>query len=260
MTHAKPVYYREVGKELAVFKACLEKKLPILLVGPTGCGKSRLVQYMAAELNRPLIQVACNEDTTGSDLLGRYLIKGSETVWQDGPVTRAVRTGAILYLDEIAEARDDVTVLIHPLTDFRRTLYLDRTNEELKADSSFVVIASFNPGYQAAFKELKPSTRQRFVSIPLQFPAENIEAEIIAAETGCESGIATRLVKLATKIRNAKELDLIETASTRLLVNAAFLHQGGLSLRDAAVYSIATSLSDDPEMSKALKELVHLML
>lgn len=254
------VYYREIGKELLVFKACVEKRLPILLVGPTGCGKSRLVHFVSEKLNRPLIQVSCNEDTTGADLLGRFLLKGSETLWQDGPITRAVRQGAILYLDEIAEARDDVTVLIHPLTDFRRSLYVDRINEEIHAEPSFSVVASFNPGYQSSFKELKPSTRQRFVTIAMAFPPAEVEAEIVATETECDRSVSKRLVGLANRIRGATELTLRETVSTRLLVNAALLHQTGLSLRDAALHSVASCLSDDPETNKALADLVCLML
>ncbi len=253
-------FYHPVGNEQEIFHACLQQRLPILLVGPTGCGKTRLVQTMAAKIDRRVIQVSCNEDTSGSDLIGRFLLRGAETIWQDGPITRAVREGAILYLDEIAEAREDVTVLIHPLADSRRELYVDRTNENILAHPDFVLVASFNPGYQAAFKELKPSTRQRFVTIPLHFPAEEIEAAIVCAETGCSKEFARKLAKVAVRIRQAKEIDLRESASTRLLVNAAFLHLRGVSPREAAFHCIAAVLSDDIETVRALRELIDLML
>jgi nitric oxide reductase NorQ protein len=253
-------FYQPLGNELAVFRACLEQKLPVLLVGPTGCGKTRFVQALAAQYERNLIQVACNEDTSGADLVGRFLLKGPETVWQDGPITRAVREGAILYLDEIAEAREDVTVLIHPLADFRRELFIDRTNECIQAHPDFLLVASFNPGYQASFKELKPSTRQRFVTIPFHFPNEELEASIIAQETGCLKAHSQKLAKVAARIRQANELDLRESVSTRLLVNAAHLHLSGISPRESAFHAIAAVLSDDAPTVLALKDLIDLIL
>lgn len=253
-------YYREVGNELDVFKKCFENQMPLLIKGPTGCGKSQLVSAMAVKLDRPLIKVACNEDTTSSDLLGRFLIKGSETVWQDGPVARAVREGAILYLDEVAEAREDVIVALHPLTDHRRQLYLDRTNEELTAPPGFMCVASFNPGYQKGFKELKPSTRQRFVTLSLGYPPPEIETEVLHKMTGMELKTCSKLVHLAQKIRSQKHLDLQETVSTRLLVHTAQLAKSGLPLRSACVYGIAQCLSDDPQVVEGLQDLINLSL
>lgn len=253
-------YYREVTNEVEVFEKCFENQMPLLIKGPTGCGKSQLVSYMAERLDRPLIKVACNEDTSSSDLLGRFLIKGAETVWQDGPVARAVREGAILYLDEIAEAREDVIVALHPLTDHRRQLYLDRTNEELTASRGFMCVASFNPGYQKGFKELKPSTRQRFVTMSLGYPPAEIEADIIHQVSGMDLKTCGKLVQLAHKIRSQGHLDLRETVSTRLLVHSARLAQAGLPLRGACALGIAQCLSDDPQVVEGLIDLIHLSL
>lgn len=253
-------YYREVSNETEIFEKCFENQMPLLIKGPTGCGKSQLVSYMAERLDRPLIKVACNEDTSSSDLLGRFLIKGEETVWQDGPVARAVREGAILYLDEIAEAREDVIVALHPLTDHRRELYLDRTNEELVAPRGFMCVASFNPGYQKGFKELKPSTRQRFVTMSLGYPPPEIETEVLQQMSGLEVKACAKLVQLAQKIRAQKNLDLQETVSTRLLVHSARLAKAGVPLRSACVFGIAQCLSDDPQIVEGLQDLIHLSL
>ncbi|HND84464.1 MAG TPA: CbbQ/NirQ/NorQ/GpvN family protein [Pseudobdellovibrionaceae bacterium] len=253
-------YYRETQNELSVFEVCFKNKLPLLLKGPTGCGKSQLVSHMAEKLGRPLIKVACNEDTSSADLLGRFLIKGADTIWQDGPVSRAVREGAILYLDEVAEAREDVIVALHPLTDHRRQLYLDRTNEELTAAPGFMCVASFNPGYQRGFKELKPSTRQRFVTLALNYPQAEIESEIVAQVTGIELKTAKLLVQLAHKIRSQSHLDLRETISTRLLVHTAQLAIAGLPLRQACRFGIAQCLSDDPQIIEGLQDLINLSL
>lgn len=253
-------YYREVSHETEIFEKCFENQMPLLIKGPTGCGKSQLVSYMAERLDRPLIKVACNEDTSSSDLLGRFLIKGEETVWQDGPVARAVREGAILYLDEIAEAREDVIVALHPLTDHRRELYLDRTNEELVAPRGFMCVASFNPGYQKGFKELKPSTRQRFVTMSLGYPPPEIETEVLQQMSGLEAKACVKLVQLAQKIRAQKNLDLQETVSTRLLVHSARLAKAGVPLRSACVFGIAQCLSDDPQIVEGLQDLIHLSL
>ncbi len=252
------VYYRPVGREVEVFTAAYRQRLPVLLKGPTGCGKSRLVEAMAHELGRPLVTVACNDETSAVDLLGRYLIEGGDTVWQDGPVTRAVRAGAILYLDEIAEAREDVVVVIHPLADHRRELFLDRRDETLVAPPEFMLVVSFNPGYQQGLKELKPSTRQRFVGIAFEYPEPAVEAEIVATEAGVEKALARQLVNFATKVRGLDELGLAETVSTRLLVGAARMIAGGVSPRTACDVAIVQPLTDDPDVVAALRDGVAL--
>lgn len=254
------VFFCETKNEVEIFEKCFRNQLPLLIKGPTGCGKSHLVEYMAQKLKVPLIKVACNEDTSSADLLGRFLIKGAETIWQDGPVTRAVREGAILYLDEIAEARQDVVVALHPLTDHRREVYLDRINEVVIAPKTFMCVASFNPGYQQIFKELKPSTRQRFVNLVMDYLDESHEVEVIMTLTGIKSDEAHKLVRLATKIRKTAEYNLKETVSTRLLVNAATLLKDGLNSRRACHVSIAEVLSDDIEIVEAIKDLVNLSI
>jgi len=251
-------YYRELAGERTVFRHCAETGLPVLLKGPTGCGKSRFVEAMAVELGRPLVTVACNDDTSATDLVGRYLVRGGDTLWQEGPLTRAVREGAVLYLDEIAEAREDVIVVIHPLTDHRRELFIDKTGEQLRAASGFTLVVSFNPGYQRRLKELKPSTRQRFVALAFGYPEAAVEAEIVAAESGCSAATARRLVDLAARIRQADELGLPETASTRLLVNAGHLIARGLAPRRACRAAVVEPVSDDPEVRAALGDLVAL--
>jgi nitric oxide reductase NorQ protein len=248
-------YYREVGDEARIFELCYRNRLPLLIKGPTGCGKSQFVAAMAERLGRPVVKVSCNEDTTAADLLGRFIIRSMETVWQDGPVTRAVREGAILYLDEIAEAREDVIVALHPLTDHRRELYLDRTNEILNAPDSFFCVASYNPGYQRGLKELKPSTRQRFVGVALSYPEPKIEAEIVQVVTEVKSDTAERLVKYAAKIRSLTQLGLRETVSTRLLIHAGRLIQAGMDARVACRVAIAEPLSDDPKVIGSIVDL-----
>lgn len=257
-TEVMSIYYQEVTNELAVFNHCYRNKLPLLIKGPTGCGKSQFVHFMAEKLDKPIIKVSCNEDTTAADLLGRFVIQNMETVWQDGPVTRAVKSGAILYLDEIAEAREDVIVALHPLTDHRREIYLDRTNETIKASSDFFCVASFNPGYQRGLKELKPSTRQRFVSFSLGYPDSKTESEILRQITGVEEKYSEKLVGLASKIRATTQLGLRETVSTRLLVYAAKLITDGMSPRLACRISIAEPLTDDPKVTEALNDLIAL--
>lgn len=252
-------YYEEVGDERTVFKRVWEMKLPLMLKGPTGCGKSRFVEAMAASLDRPLVTVACHEDTSATDLLGRFLVKGADTVWQDGPLTRAVRQGAILYLDEVAEARQDVVVVIHPLTDHRRTLYVDKVDEVIQAAEGFMLVASYNPGYQRGIKELKPSTRQRFVTLSFGHPDPATEAKIITVEAGVPDSTAKLLVKLGRKIRNLEELALGETASTRLLVNAARLIAAGTTAREACAIAIAEPLSDEREVVDAINDLSSLL-
>lgn len=251
-------YYRAVGKEVEVFEYVYRQKLPLLLKGPTGSGKSRLVEYMAHKLHRELITVSCHDETSAVDLLGRYIVKGADTVWQDGPLTRAVRTGAMIYIDEIAEARPDTIVALHSLTDHRRMLFLDRHNEALQAPDEFMLIASFNPDYQKGWKELKPSTRQRFVSLTMNYPPQDVEVEIIVAESRADRQTAEKLVRLAVKIRSLVELGLAESASTRLLVDAAKLMASGLSARLACRVAIVEPLTDDADTAAALNDLAAL--
>jgi len=253
-------YYHQVGKEVEVFEQSYKNKIPFLLKGPTGTGKSRFIEFMAHKLNKKLITISCHEETSSTDLIGRYIIKGAETIWLDGPLTTAVKEGAIIYLDEIAEARPDVIVAIHSLTDHRRELFIDKIGELVKAHQDFMLVASFNPGYQRGFKELKPSTRQRFVAMTFDYPSEKIETEILVNETEIEVSIAKKLVNIATKIRNLTELGLSETVSTRLLVDAAKLIHGGLAKRLAVHVAIVEPLTDDIEVANALKDLCDLMI
>ena len=252
------VHYRPVGEECAVFEQAWRQGLPILLKGPTGCGKSRMVEAMAERLGRPLVTVACHDETSAVDLVGRYVLRGEGTEWQDGPVTRAVRQGALLYLDEVAEARPDVIVVIHPLTDHRRRLFVERRDEVVAAAPGFGLVVSFNPGYQRGLKELKPSTRQRFVALRFDYPAPALETEIVVGETGVEEAVARRLVALAGRVRNLGELGLGDPPSTRLLVDAARLIGGGLPPRVACRAAIVEPLTDDPEVTQALVDLVAL--
>lgn len=253
-------YYREVGDEIRAFTAAHATRTPVLLKGPTGCGKSRFVEAMAARLERPLVTVACNDETSAHDLIGRWLVKGGDTVWQDGPVTRAVKQGAVLYLDEVAEAREDVIVVLHPLADHRRQLHIDRLDQTLDAGPGFMLVASYNPGYRRGLKELKPSTRQRFVAIRFGYPPAEVEAEIVEAEALLEPAVARRLVALAGKIRTLEELGLAETVSTRLLINAGRLIGAGVPPRRACAVAVVAPLSDDVETQHALQDLVDLAL
>ncbi len=258
LSTVKP-YYRPIANEVEIFNHAFRNKLPLMLKGPTGCGKSRFVEAMALVLRRPLITVACHDDTSATDLLGRYLVKEGDTVWQDGPVTRAVREGAILYLDEIAEAREDVVVVLHPLTDHRREIYIDRRNETVKAPESFMLVVSFNPGYQKGLKELKPSTRQRFLGLSFNYPAADVEAEIVQKESGCELTIAKRLVGFGNKVRNLQELGLAESVSTRLLVDAAILIRTGLAARAACDTAVIQPLTDDLATIQSLRDVAALL-
>ena len=253
-------YYKATGKEFEVFEKAFENRLPLLLKGPTGTGKSRFVEYMAFQVALPLITVSCHEETSSTDLIGRFIIKGAETVWIDGPLTSAVKQGFILYLDEIAEARPDVIVAIHSLTDHRRELYIDKLGETVKAHKDFMLIASFNPGYQKGFKELKPSTRQRFVALSFYYPEPKIEVEIIVNETGIDEDSAKKLVNIGNKIRNLKEMGLTETASTRLLVDAAKLIKSGLPKRLSVKVAVVEPLTDDEEVTQALTDACNLLI
>jgi len=253
-------YYQEVGKEVEVFQHSYTNKIPFLLKGPTGTGKSRFIEFMANKLDKKLITIACHEETSATDLIGRFIIKGAEAVWLDGPLTTAVKEGAIIYLDEIAEARPDVIVAIHSLTDHRRELYIDKLGETIKAHEDFMLVASFNPGYQKGFKELKPSTKQRFVALSFTYPKEKIEAEILVNETEIDKATAKKLVNIATKIRNLTELGLTETVSTRLLVDAAKLIHSGLPKRLSVEVAIVEPLTDDLEIIDALRDLCNLMI
>lgn len=256
----KVPYYHKVGKEIEVFEHSYKNKIPFLLKGPTGTGKSRFIEYMADKLGKKLITIACHEETSSTDLIGRFIIKGAEAVWLDGPLTKAVKEGAIIYLDEIAEARPDVIVAIHSLTDHRRELYIDKLGEIVKAHEDFMLVASFNPGYQKGFKELKPSTKQRFVAMSFTYPEEKIEVEILVNETEIEKEIAKKLVNIANKIRNLTELGLTETVSTRLLVDAAKLIHSGLPKRLSVEVAIVEPLTDDLEIIDALRDLCNLMI
>lgn len=256
----KQTFYKAVGSEIEVFDQINQLKLPLLLKGPTGSGKSRFVEYMANELDKKLITVSCHEETSSTDLIGRFIIKGAETVWIDGPLSIAVKNGCILYLDEIAEARPDVIVAIHSLTDHRRELFIDKLGETIKAHPDFLLVASFNPGYQKGFKELKPSTRQRFVALSFDYPEPKIEVEILIEETDIQKDIAQKLVAIATKIRNLTELGLTETVSTRLLIDASKLIKNGLAKRLAVHVAIVEPLTDEPETTEALKDLCDLMI
>ena len=255
-------YYLPIGDEIEVFTAAYAERLPILLKGPTGCGKTRFVEYMASALHPArtdaprLVTVACHEDLTGSDLVGRYLIEGDETVWIDGPLTQAVKHGAICYLDEIVEARKDTIVLIHPLTDHRRILPIDKKGEILEAHPDFLLVISYNPGYQSVLKDLKQSTRQRFVSLEFDYPPRDKEAQIVAHEGPTDMGIALELATLGEKIRHLRGGGLSEGVSTRLLIYAAKLMANGIAARRACTAAISRSLTDDAEMRRALDEIV----
>lgn len=253
-------YYLPLGEETGVFTECHQRRLAVMLKGPTGCGKTRFVEHMAWRLQRPLVIVSCHDDLTAADLVGRFLIRGGSTVWQDGPLTRAVRLGAICYLDEVVEARQDAIVVIHPLTDYRRVLPVDKTGELIDAPSGFQLVISYNPGYQHVTKDLKPSTRQRFVALDFDFPPAEREAEIVIHESGAERGMAHDLVSLAGRIRNLSERGLAEVPSTRLLVATARLIASGIAPRLACHAGLIAPLSDDPVLITAMRDLADAML
>ena len=274
-------YYRPVGDELELFNAAYNEHLPVLLKGPTGCGKTRFVEWMAWKLGRPLtvikeqqeeaneaneanddqvrvplVTIACHEDLTASDLVGRYLLDSDGTKWIDGPMTRAVKAGAILYLDEVVEARKDTTVLIHPLTDHRRILPVEKTGQIIEADDRFLLCISYNPHYQSALKDLKHSTRQRFISVEFDYPPVEIECEIVRRESGCTEEQALSLARLGEKVRNLREHGLAEGASTRLLIYAGRLMKQGIAARRACQVAIVWTLSDELELQRSIEEVV----
>ncbi|MCH2309749.1 MAG: CbbQ/NirQ/NorQ/GpvN family protein [SAR202 cluster bacterium] len=266
-------YYVPVGDEIELFEAAYRERLPLIFKGPTGCGKTRFVEYMSYKLgvelrknskrtddsdsvNLPLVTIACHEDLTSSDLVGRYLLEGDQTVWIDGPLTRAVKAGGICYLDEVVEARKDTTVLIHPLTDHRRMLPVEKRGELLEAADGFLLVLSYNPGYQSALKDLKHSTRQRFVSIEFDYPPLEIEAQIVQHEAGVDEKTASQLAKLGEKIRNLKEHGLGEGASTRLLIYAGKLIASGIPPRRACQVSVNWAVTDDHSVQQSITEII----
>ena len=249
-------YYQPVGNECELFEHAFRNRLPLLIKGPTGCGKTRFVAHMAARLARPLITVACHDDLTAADLVGRHLIGDGQTLWSDGPLTCAVRQGGICYLDEVVEARKDTTVVLHPLTDDRRILPIERTGEELQAPDDFMLVVSYNPGYQNLLKSLKPSTRQRFVAINFGFPPADLEQRIVIAESGVDAMRATQLVTLAGHFRQLKDHDLEEAVSTRLLVYAGSLMRAGCDPVDACEAALVEPLTDDADTAAALLEVI----
>ncbi|MCP5244531.1 MAG: CbbQ/NirQ/NorQ/GpvN family protein [Burkholderiales bacterium] len=250
-------FYKPTGNEYALFETAYHQRLPLLIKGPTGCGKTRFIAHMADRLGRPLYTVSCHDDLTAADLTGRYLLKGGETVWVDGPLTRAVRNGGICYMDEVVEARKDVTVVLHPLTDDRRILPLERTGEILKAPDEFMLVVSYNPGYQNILKSLKPSTRQRFVSISFDFPPPEIEIEVIVGESGLSMERCIPLVNLAKQLRKLKDVDLEEVVSTRSLVYCAILMKSGFDPFQAAEAALVEPLCDDQDVKDGLLELIR---
>lgn len=270
-------YYVPVKDEIELFEAAFSQKIPVLLKGPTGCGKTRFIEYMAFKLGRPLtvikdaekaapatanghgrplVTVACHEDLTASDLVGRYLLEGDSTRWIDGPITRAVKVGAICYLDEVVEARKDTTVLIHPLTDHRRLLPIEKLGQVVEARNGFLLVISYNPGYQSALKDLKHSTRQRFMAVEFDYPPRDLETKIIAHESGITDEIAMQLAKLGEKVRHLKEHGLAEGVSTRLLIYAGRLMHEGIPARRACQVAVVWALTDDRDVQKSIEEVV----
>lgn len=249
-------YYRAVGDEREQFAAAYAARMPMMLKGPTGCGKTRFIEHMAYRLKKPLITVACHEDMTASDLVGRYLLDAEGTVWHDGPLSIAVRYGAICYLDEVVEARQDTTVVIHPLTDDRRVLPLEKKNELIEAHPDFQIVISYNPGYQSVLKDLKESTKQRFAALEFTYPEPGIESEIVMHEAGIDKKTAELLVQVGVRSRNLKGHGLDEGASTRMLIQAGRLMAQGIALKNACHVAIVLPITDDPELRDALTEAI----
>ena len=254
---AREPFYQVTAGEDVLYEAAYARRMPVMLKGPTGCGKSRFVEYMAWKLGRPLITVACNEDMTASDLVGRFLLDQDGTHWHDGPLTTAARIGAICYLDEIVEARQDTTVVIHPLTDHRRQLPLDKKGELVEAHPDFQLVISYNPGYQSLMKDLKQSTKQRFAAMDFDYPTDDAEAQIVAQEAGVDSSVAQKLVQIAHRTRNLKGHGLDEGISTRLLVYAAQMINEGIDAKLACQMTLVTPLTDDPDMRQTLEAAVE---
>jgi nitric oxide reductase NorQ protein len=254
----EPLYYQEQDNEVALFEYAYNHHLPVLIKGPTGCGKTRFVAHMAEKLNKPLYTVACHDDLTAADLVGRHLVGPEGTYWQDGPLTKAVREGGICYLDEVVEARKDTTVVLHPLADDRRILPLERTGELIEAAPGFMLVVSYNPGYQNLFKGMKPSTRQRFVALRFSYPESQVEQDIIIKETGVEPNIAFKLVELAQALRRLEENDLDEVASTRLLIYAAKMMSSGMDPIEVCRCCLAEPLSDDLQTVNSIMEVAKI--
>jgi len=249
-------YYLPIKQEVELFEAAYAARLPVMLKGPTGCGKTRFVEYMAYRMNRPLITVACHEDLSATDLVGRFLLEGDETVWHDGPLTNAVRNGAICYLDEVVEARKDTVVIIHPLTDDRRRLPIEKRGTVIEAPPEFMLVVSYNPGYQSILKDLKQSTRQRFVAMEFDYPNAESETEIVAKEGGIDEAMARDLVTIGQKVRNLRGHGLEEGVSTRLLIYAAQMIAKGISPIDAAEVALVSPITDDRELQRSIREIV----
>jgi nitric oxide reductase NorQ protein len=251
-------YYEAQSNEIEIFEAAYRKRLPVMLKGPTGCGKTRFLEYMAWRLKRPLVTVSCHEDLTSSDLVGRFLLEGEQTVWQDGPLTRAVKAGAICYLDEIVEARTDSTVIIHPLTDHRRQLPLEKKGQEIEAHEDFMLVISYNPGYQTVLKDLKPSTKQRFIGINFDYPREEIELKIVKNEVPeLDDALVAKLVAAGRRARTLKDHGLEEATSTRALVYAGNMIAAGVDPVEACKAALVNPVTDDPELSEALMEIIR---
>ncbi len=249
-------FYLPIRSEVELFESAYHAKLPVMLKGPTGCGKTRFVEHMAWRMNRPLITVACHEDLSATDLVGRFLLEGEETVWHDGPLTTAVRTGAICYLDEVVEARKDTVVIIHPLTDDRRRLPIEKRGTIIEAPPEFMLVVSYNPGYQSILKDLKQSTRQRFIAMEFDYPSPELETQIVAKEGGVDEAMARDLVKIGQKVRNLRGHGLEEGVSTRLLIYAAQMIAKGISPVDAAEVAICSPITDDRELQRSIREIV----
>jgi nitric oxide reductase NorQ protein len=249
-------FYVEVRGEIDLFSIAAQRRMPVMLKGPTGCGKTRFVQHMAHRLGRPLITVACHEDLTASDLVGRYLLKGEETVWIDGPLTTGVKHGGIVYLDEIVEARKDTTVIIHPLTDDRRLLPLEKKGQVVEAADAFMLVISYNPGYQSVLKDLKQSTKQRFIAIEFDYPTADVESRVVTHEAQVSADVADRLVKVGHKVRNLRNHGLEEGVSTRLLIYAGTLIKSGVPPDRACEVAVARPITDDPDMQRSIMDVV----
>ncbi len=257
-SNPKELYYSAQADEETLFNYAAKLNLPVLIKGPTGCGKTRFIEYMGQKLNRKVYTIACHDDLTAADLVGRYLIGDKETYWQDGPLTKAVREGGICYLDEVVEARKDTTVVIHPLADYRRILPIDKTGEMIEAHPDFMLVLSYNPGYQNLLKGMKPSTKQRFIAMSFDYPSMEKEAEIIIKEASVEPELAKKLAQIGQEIRRLSDIDIEESISTRLLIYTALLIKQGLTAKSACRYCLIETITDDKDTILALEELINL--